>query len=202
MKPFILSLLFLSASTSTFCTTWVVTNSGNTFVPATLTIVEGDTVVFQLDNDHNAAEVTQNTWMANGSAHMPGGFITSFGGGTVLPTQLPVGTHFYVCQPHAHVGMKGQIIVQQSTSTDESPYDNSFNVYPNPTSGKIQLTVPDQLSSRYSMEVYDINGKTVLSKSDIELSGAEVDLSSFGKGIYYIRFRNGNEIFNRRVVIH
>ena len=106
-----LSLLLFSISFTGICTTWTITNSGFTFTPATIYIVLGDSVNFVIASVHNAREVSQTTWNSNGTTALTGGFQTAFGGGMVLPAQLAVGTHYYVCTPHASIGMKGTIIV-------------------------------------------------------------------------------------------
>ena len=86
-----------------------VTNSGFTFTPSLLTVNAGDTVRFQLDSIHNAVEVSQATWDANGNTSN-GGFAVDFGGGDVV-FNTP-GTYYYVCTVHASMGMKGRIVVQ------------------------------------------------------------------------------------------
>ncbi|MBK7966307.1 MAG: hypothetical protein IPK10_14175 [Bacteroidetes bacterium] len=73
----------------------------------------GDTVTFSINGSHDAREVSQTTWNANSSAALLGGFQVPFGGGTLFPAQLGVGTHYYVCTNHISMGMKGTIIVQK-----------------------------------------------------------------------------------------
>ena len=108
----ILTFLILSTFITGYCTVWTVNSSGYTFTPATITIIVGDTVNFSIASSHNSVEVSQTTWNSNGSTALSGGFQTPMGGGIVLPAQLTVGTHYYVCVPHASMGMKGTIIVQ------------------------------------------------------------------------------------------
>ena len=108
----LLFTLLLSAGFSGFCTTWTIGFSGNTFTPSSITITFGDTVNFALNSTHNAVEVSQTTWIANGTTPLAGGFQVPLGGGSVFPAQLGVGTHYYVCTPHASLGMKGTITVQ------------------------------------------------------------------------------------------
>ncbi|MDX1907903.1 MAG: plastocyanin/azurin family copper-binding protein, partial [Bacteroidia bacterium] len=120
MKNLLLTLLLISTSLTGFCTVWTINDSGLTFTPATITINLGDTVNFVLSATHNAREVSQATWNANGTTALAGGFQAPFGGGTILPAQLGVGTHYYVCTPHASFGMKGTIIVQ-SCATPATP---------------------------------------------------------------------------------
>ncbi|MBR9975652.1 MAG: hypothetical protein KFF77_08725 [Bacteroidetes bacterium] len=94
-------------------TTHTISNSGTSFTPATLSINLGDTVVFSLGTTHNAVEVSQATWNSNGNTPLAGGFSLPFGGGTVVPTAT--GTYYYVCSPHASLGMKGTITVTSTT---------------------------------------------------------------------------------------
>lgn len=108
----LLTLLFLSISLTGFSTVWTVTNSGNSFSPPNITATVGDTIIFNLANIHNVIEVNQSTWNANGNTALSGGFQAPYGGGTVFTATLSVGTLYYVCSPHAAMGMKGTIIVQ------------------------------------------------------------------------------------------
>ena len=203
MKTFTLSVLFLLATLNCFCTTWRITNSGFTFSPSSLTITLGDTVIFDLDSDHNSAEVSEATWNANGSTPLPGGWITPFGGGMVLPADLTVGNHFYVCQPHAGMGMKGRITVEQSTSIEESSIFRNVSIFPNPSAGKIHLQLDqDLLTNQSGLEIYDFQGIQVykLSKLD-EKTAQEIDLSHLNKGFYYIKFYDGKAILTRKLII-
>jgi len=115
-KSLWLSILLFLFATPAFSTTHTITNSGSTFSPATITINLGDTVKFVLSSFHNAIEVSESTWNANGSTALANGFQTAFGGGTVLPDKLGLGTHWYVCTNHVGGGMKAKIIVQGCTA--------------------------------------------------------------------------------------
>ena len=112
----LLTLLLIKLTLTGFSTVWPVSNMGNTFSSATITINFGDTVNFQISGSHDAREVSLMTWNANGNTALFGGFQTNFGGGMVYPTQLGVGSHYYVCTPHASMGMKGIIIVQNCSA--------------------------------------------------------------------------------------
>ena len=98
------SVYFLSLNAQTSHTVIAV---GNTFSPDTLTITIGDTISFNIGSTHNAVEVSNSTWIANGTTSN-GGFNIPFGGGTFISTTAQ--THYYVCQPHVTMGMKGVII--------------------------------------------------------------------------------------------
>jgi plastocyanin len=104
MKKFTLFLFFTSLAIAGYSTTHTVVNSNFTFSPATLTIQSGDSVRFTLANIHTVVEVSQNTWNNNDNTPLSGGFQLPNGGGLVLPAKLTVGTHWYVCGPHASAG--------------------------------------------------------------------------------------------------
>jgi len=183
--PITLTMLY-TALVSGMCTTWTITNSGYTFTPETITITYGDTVTFSLGSIHNAVEVSQDTWDGNGNTPLGSGFSLPLGGGSVYPDQLSVGTHWYVCSPHASLGMKGVIIVEGATTaiTQLQPQlDVSF--YPNPVTDMITIRGSEEVvGSPYSFT--DLTGKQVLTgKLDDET--VSIDISSFETGIYLLQ---------------
>lgn len=116
MKKIVLCLALMACSVAGFNATTLIVSSGFAFSPDAVTINVGDSVNFQLGNIHNALEVSQSTYNANGTTPLSGGFSVPFGGGWVLPANLSVGVHYYVCTNHASMGMKGTITVSQSAA--------------------------------------------------------------------------------------
>lgn len=203
MKTIFLSLLLLTFSTESFCTVHAITRSGYTFVPSPLTITLGDSVEFQLSTFHSVVEVSQTTWNANGTTPLPG-FSLPLGGGFLYPSQLTVGTHYYVCGEHATTeGMKGIIIVQYPESIEENLLNSNILIYPNPSNGKFQLQNNSSgIEKSYDMEIYNSHGKmiyeTLFSK---KLNLNKIDISEFPKGIYFLRLNVGDAICNRKIII-
>ncbi len=201
MKKITLSILLLSTSLSVFCKTWTVNNSGFTFAPATITIMVGDTVKFVLQNVHNALEVSQASWNANDNTPLPGGFVTPFGGGLVLPAKLGVGTHYYVCDPHASMGMKGKIIVQNTSGVIESQPQPDISINPNPSTGTFQLVMEETpLAGNCKVEIYNAKGSSIY-KATITNTKFNLDLSNQTKGVYYVKIYNGGAMLTRKMVI-
>lgn len=177
-------MLYLSATSKT----WMVTNSGFTFSPNSITINFGDTMVFSLSNSHNVVEVSQSTWNTNGNTALPGGFQLPFGGGMILPTNLSVGTHYFVCSPHASSGMKGQIIVLPATGVTEVNKAVDFSVYPNPATHILTLKTNKQIAGLNFM-LSDISGKVLL-QDKLFNETTQIDLKNMPRGIYFIRIEN------------
>ncbi len=203
MKRITLMILLVSSGIYSYATTWTITNVNFTFSPATITIQAGDDVNFSIASIHQVAEVSQATWNANGNTQLPGGFSTPAGGGNVPASKLTVGTHWYVCVPHASGGMKGMIIVQPLTATKDITAPSAISIYPNPSNGKINLAIAGSgLSKNYNLNVYNIFGQNVYSKTNTEIvSVSEIDLSNLAKGVYFIRLSDGTGIYTRKVLI-
>ncbi|MDQ3142761.1 MAG: T9SS type A sorting domain-containing protein [Bacteroidota bacterium] len=183
-KIILLSILLLSISTIGYSTTWTVINVGFTFSPNVLSITTGDTVNFILGGEHNAREVSEATWMANGNTPLPGGFETPFGGGMVFPEQLTIGTHWYVCSVHASVGMKGIIIVQNVTGTEDNQPQITLETYPNPIINSMIIKSANGLiGSQYF--ITDLEGRPHLSGKLLE--NTSVDISHLVQGVYLIQ---------------
>lgn len=196
---FLLLAILVFLSLTSFSKSWTITNSGTTFTPATITINLGDSVNFSLSSMHNSVEVSQSTWDANGNTPLPG-FLVPYGGGMVLPAQLTVGTHYYVCEPHAYLGMKGTIVVQNPVGITEILQKTDVTVYPNPSTGRFQLSISgSQLPGNSSLVVYNLLGDKVY-QSEILTPIISVDLTSSAKGIYLFNIVDGQNIITKRVI--
>jgi plastocyanin len=178
----LLLLLAVSTGMTGFSTVWTITNSGDAFSPNSITITFGDTVSFVLAGEHDAREVSLETWNANGITPLPGGFQTSFGGGLVLPDQLEVGTHYYVCTPHAIIGMKGVIIVESATGISDNTMQPHISVFPNPATEFITIETDENMAGS-TFVVTDMAGKLQLTGELIDKT-TTVDLSQLNKGVY------------------
>jgi plastocyanin len=182
----ILVLIILVMSYSAYATKWTVVSSGFTFSPATLTITQGDSVLFSLASNHDVLEVNQATWTANGITPLAGGFLTPFSGGLVLPSQLTPGTHYYVCEPHASMGMKGRIIVNLATGIENSSPKLSFTIYPNPAQELLHVTALSEISGQ-PYQICDLQGRKMT--DGILTEGLKsIDISRFAEGVYLFQF--------------
>lgn len=147
MKAFVsLFLLLTLCASMSFGVTHLITGPGFTFSPSSLTINLGDTVQFSLASIHNAVELNQATWNANGTTSN-GGFVVPFGGGTLVLTH--VGTYYYICQAHAFFAMKGIITVQaanpaSNTITIESVVDGDGSL----------ATTTDRVLKNWNLKLY------------------------------------------------
>ena len=203
MKKATLSVLFALLAIPAFCTVWVVTTPGFNFSPMNLTIQEGDSVMFNIGNIHTVLEVSEQTWNSNGNTPLAGGFSLGFGGGMLLPADLTPGEHYYVCQPHANMGMKGTITVEETTATEFDLYNPGIAIYPNPSPGNFQVFVnmPKQ-SDNYNIYVYNLDGNEVFASTQAAAESIlDIDLGNLPKGIYVVRYHEKSGTYSRRLVL-
>jgi plastocyanin len=169
----------------------IITNSGLQFSPADITVNVGDTIVFQLESLHNAVEVSQSTYDANGT-QSNGGFSVAFGGGQVI-VNTP-GILYYVCTTHASSSMKGIIRVMNANSILNFKQESIqvSRIFPNPSFGSIYiaLTVPNE--TLVTIEMINTIGQTtdkLLDKQPVAGS-RQFNFSFKGKypaGLYFIK---------------
>jgi hypothetical protein len=77
----------------------------------------------------------------------------------------------------------------------------SFNVYPNPTTGAINIVI-DQTTAKYDVTVEDMNGRAIANFGSL-INGNGVyslDLSNVVTGVYFIKLRNELEERTVRII--
>jgi len=212
MKKFTLVAAFLILAIHPFAGfsgTWTVASGSNdNFVPASITITAGDTVIFSLASNHNAVEVSQADWNANNNNPLSGGFSVAFGGGTVLPAKLTVGMHYYICQAHISFGMKGTINVLTSGINQLTTTESIFKAYPNPCVDKsIKVSYHVEHAAKVEINIYNLLGKvTAQVLSNIQtpgdyLIGYDIDRSRITGGIYILELMVDNKRSVQKLVI-
>ena len=82
-------------------------------------------------------------------------------------------------------------------STDLFDADNTFKLFPNPTTGIINFSGLDAKINR--IKIYDIAGKLI--KSQTDFSNNKLDLSLFQNGIYIIQIYTDQRILNEKIII-
>ena len=161
---------------------YTINTVGMTFSPDTIICDVGDTINFLLGGYHNAVEVSDSTWIANGTTPLSGGFSFGYGSsGFYVPTGS--NTFYYVCQPHVSMGMKGVIIANDfsvSGCTDSLAfnYDSLATVDDGSCSYCLSLNAtPSNLSANWTTD----------SKAQISWDNMNDSCNMVWK--YYVRYR-------------
>lgn len=90
------------------------------------------------------------------------------------------------------------ITATNTTGIEETVYSNGLNIYPNPSNGTFTI---ESVLDINEINVYNAYGSLVLRKL-INQSNNEIDLNSYGKGIYYVNVRYNNDTtYSGKVII-
>jgi hypothetical protein len=90
--------------------------------------------------------------------------------------------------------------VDTASYISENTYQNDLIIYPNPTTGKIQIESSNLKVQ--SLDIYDMKGQLVKQFPNLKSQiPNEIDVSSFPKGLYLFQVRNENNIYNRKILI-
>lgn len=80
---------------------------------------------------------------------------------------------------------------------------SDFRLWPNPTSEVLNINFKS-IDNRVDIYIYDINGRKVYNKileGSNSLDNYEIDVSSFSSGFYFLKIKNGNRIFNEKIIV-
>lgn len=95
---------------------------------------------------------------------------------------------------HEDGGMMGQFIVSSTTSSSPNILNvDNVNVYPNPTTGQVEIEVVGQ--TKFKTQVYSIDGKLLL-----ETNEKSVDLSLYTQGFYIFKIKTEKGISTKKVI--
>lgn len=76
-----------------------------------------------------------------------------------------------------------------------------INAYPNPSSGKFDVSVPEKVNI-LKTEIYSALGEKVMNASVSANNSGGVDLSSLPNGIYYLRITTKEGVATRKLVVN
>lgn len=75
---------------------------------------------------------------------------------------------------------------------------NVVSIFPNPSNGVVTLNA---IEANSSVEVYNIIGENVFTKSVLVKGSNTLDLSNLAAGSYIVKVKTGNEVATKRIVI-
>lgn len=107
-------------------------------------------------------------------------------------------TEDYCNQPD-NILASEEILAEETA--DIIPDGSFFKVFPNPTTGIVQLSIINSKENKdITVEVYDILGERFIKQDFFGSSHSEIDLSGMPKGIYFIRVFRGSELGVEKVI--
>lgn len=174
--------LLLLISSRSFSIVHVISQSGYTFSPSTLTVNVGDVVRWVWSS---GTHTTTSQSVPDGAATWDSPLTSS--STSFEYTVTVAGNYDYVCTYHASMGMTGSFTATLATGVDENSLIKDFKVYPNPATSYINL--PLGVNGKFILS--DILGNSLKQFNSSELEGESsyrLDVADLVDGIYFISF--------------
>jgi len=92
------------------------------------------------------------------------------------------------------------VLVVNSVGIDESEAVN-FKLYPNPAQNNVTIDLPDN-KMNISIEVIDLQGRTVYNKTFIHSEDFEINTSNFSRGIYFLKITNDRSVSSKKFILN
>ena len=86
-------------------------------------------------------------------------------------------------------------ITSAPTGVDEADFNAAFNVYPNPSTGIVNVAINLQKANSVTIKVMNVLGETVASKmiDNVTTSTYTMDLGNQAKGMYFVEISSDNQ---------
>ncbi|MAW21320.1 MAG: hypothetical protein CMD16_02850 [Flavobacteriales bacterium] len=130
-------------------------------------------------------------WFDNNNNPIPGGNSSTF---------TPIGNgSYYVTVTDTNGCSEDSYIIDYNISSIEY-YSLSSRIFPNPTTGKVKIKSDHNIES---ISVYNSIGNQliIVNNKNNTQTDTEIDLSTFAKGVYYMRINTNNQIINQRIIL-
>lgn len=92
----------------------------------------------------------------------------------------------------------------QTASVDDYHF-NEFNVYPNPSTGQVQLRLDASNTENVQVKIYDLRGRQVFTSNYNNIDtkfNKHLNLNSLAKGIYFLKVKKGRALGTKKVILH
>ena len=98
------------------------------------------------------------------------------------------------------------VYIDQDTNTSVNDVNLAENVkvYPNPTEGLVNLNIVSVVSSEVSYQVVDMTGSLLYSNKAVSMGGNfndVLDLSSYAKGVYFVKVTVGDQFMVQKITL-
>lgn len=108
------------------------------------------------------------------------------------------GNNFYLDD----INISGPLAIEEA----EGPEDLSWEIYPNPATGPVQMRWWLQTENPVSIRILDVTGRVCMQipQEQMEAGWQEInfDVSGMSGGLYMVQMQLGNRTFTRRLIVH
>lgn len=91
-------------------------------------------------------------------------------------------------------------LAEETVNIENENNENGINIYPNPSNGKFNIVLSKSVNNA-NISISDMTGKVILVKDMTSSYKQIVDLSSYSKGIYFIKFNINNKTLISKLIL-
>lgn len=102
--------------------------------------------------------------------------------------------------------IRGQVnngFINYTVGINDDLLNSDMLIYPNPSEGKLTISVPELVHSKGKIEVFDLSGRNIFSEEYLNngLSDLQLDLSTLTKGNYILKVLNNNQFITKKIIL-
>jgi len=90
---------------------------------------------------------------------------------------------------------------KDALAIETASFENGISVYPNPSSGVVNISTYNLDANSMNVVVCDITGKVVANTQFTNLEHNTIDLSNQPTGVYFVKMQLDNTVVTRKVVV-
>jgi hypothetical protein len=91
------------------------------------------------------------------------------------------------------------VVMNRSNTTDLK--NDAITIYPNPGTGKFQVSLTDDFGGKLQIAIMSLNGAKMKTFEYANRGTLDLDISDLADGVYIINLINENQQFSRRIEI-
>lgn len=139
-------------------------------------------ILFSVDNGHTFSTLKENT-ANDGQEPIE---IPNYSTEEAIILIEPTNSSYYT--------VSKKFKINNGTASIETPDSESFNVYPNPTSDIIFISLPSTTNENLDIAIYDITGRLVYSENTSQLNNTtnqhQISMSALPTGLYFVQLKS------------
>jgi len=125
---------------------------------------------------------------------------------TVDSTGIGIGAKLFYVLVEDNIGCEARdsviiTIKPCDMQVSEKFTEPTIKIFPNPTTGKLNIIIENTRNNNYKLCLYNSIGSLVYCKDFTDQINYEINLTTYPKGIYYLRFENRDFVKVEKIVV-
>jgi len=123
----------------------------------------------------------------------------------ILKFDISGTTYFVTVTDNNHCSADSSVIVYGTDVIEELAFFNSLSIFPNPTTGKLNIEMEITEAKDFGFKLLNINGQEIWSdkpaKHTIGKYQKAINLKKYAKGVYTLQIISSEGTINRKVAV-